>query len=150
MILLKSAWHAFRWTALICSFGAFQLLIIWFFSLVLPDYPVQIEKILLDGVLMFFAVSMFISVFLEFFLDSDIRLPKTINLILIGIPAISIVIAALTYAILVFEYERIEKAVVLNIQNLLLILSVIYTMVLKTVIYFKRYNTPSFQAYGIR
>lgn len=148
--LIKSFWHACRWTILVTSFGAFQVLIVWFFSFVIPEYPFRFDKILLDGVLLFFSVSMFVSVFLEFYLDNNINLPKTLHLLFILIPLVSLVLSALSYAALVFQIDKIEIEALLQIQNLLLILCVGYRLVLKTIIYYWKHNLISQKNYGFR
>ena len=134
--LMKSFYKAFFWLITNGFFGLFTLIVIIFFQLFIPDVSITMEKILEEGVLLFFCVAISASAMVDY-IFIETKFPKYIEFGFYACPLVFLIFSSLVFSQLFFHQNQsynLDK--LMGVQTIIMVLTGVYCLSLKTIVFF--------------
>lgn len=137
--VLKCCFKSFSWISLTIIFGLLQIwLLIGANQIIITD-PVKIEinKLILDGVFLFFATAIVTTITIDFFFDSKIQLSKNIiGFLFILYPSVILIITTLIFSLFIGKSLKEINIEIIKIGEItILIMTFIYAFIVKLIIF---------------
>jgi hypothetical protein len=126
--VLKAAVKAITWTALTTALGLIQVWLTLFVVKLVPSKPFNLQRLLHDGVLLFFIMAIVATITIDFYHGKSFRLPLWIHGVLFAfVPFVTALFVAGTYAALFLaDSSLVDAGVLVASQELALVLVVVY------------------------
>jgi hypothetical protein len=118
-------------------YGLLPLGIIFLIQYFNPSITYSIDTILTEGVLIFFCIAISASVMVDYIFVSK-KLPKWVEFVLYGYPWALVFIASITYSQLIINNLSNQNILIdkfINMQFFVLVLTLIYVLIVKTIIF---------------
>lgn len=125
-------WKTFKWFFFTLIVGLSPVLIAFVFSYIIPP-KITLQKVIMDGALLFFSVTIVSSLLIDYCLSEE-KIPdkKPLRILFFGMPALIVFICIILFAL---TYERntqpIEFDILIGVQLAILTASFVYTTFIK-------------------
>jgi hypothetical protein len=130
------------WSSIAAIFGLLQLAILWGRPHLLTQEKFDLVKIVLDGVLLFFATALVSSVTLDYYFTTQVRYSKLLEGLIVNLIPSGIILSAVWLYITTYgkAHEELLIDVLNRDQATLVIASVVYAWGIKALLFFNERN----------
>ncbi|NET34617.1 MAG: hypothetical protein F6K19_21750 [Cyanothece sp. SIO1E1] len=134
-VIWKSFLKALFWLLINWFFGLFTLIVSIFFQSFIPNVAVTMEKVIEEGVLLFFCVAISAAAMVDYIFVKP-KFPKYIEFGFYACPFVCLVFSSLVFSQLFFHQNQsynLDKLI--TVQTIIIVLTVFYCLGLKTIIF---------------
>jgi len=144
-MLLRSFMKSATWVFLTILFGLLQLWLAIGSSLIIKNFSITHDKIILDGVLLFFVTAVVVAITIDYYF-SDNNYPRWAVGILFGFfPGIIVIISVWLFGICIGKSKTdLEMVTINSLEYAVLTMSFIYALIIKALEFYqnKKLNKP--------